>query len=129
MKDKLKELLNNAYAKYSNYPVSSIVVMKDGKAFGGVNVEDASTRAGSCAERSAIFNAITHGYTKGDFKEINVMVSSGEIGTPCFVCRQLINEFFDRDSIVRCYATTGEYKEFSVKELCPHPFDESDLKK
>lgn len=129
MKNILLELLDNAYAEYSNFPVSSIVVMKNGKAFTGVNVEDASTRAGACAERVAIFNAIAHGYTKGDFKEINVMVSSGDIGTPCFVCRQLINEFFDRDSIVRCYNTKGDFKEYTVKELCPYPFGEEDLKR
>ena len=61
----------------------------------GVNVEDASTRAGTCAERAAIFSAITDGYKKGDFKELYVMVSSGKIGTPCFVCRQMISELFD----------------------------------
>ena len=67
MKDKLLELHNNSYAIYSNYPVSSCVVMKDGKEYYGVNVEDASTRAGCCAERVAIFNAISDGYKKGDF--------------------------------------------------------------
>ena len=128
MKDKLLELHKNSYVPISHFPVSACVVMKDGNMFYGVNVEDASTRAGTCAERNAIYQAITAGYKKGDFKEVNVMVSSGEIGTPCFVCRQMISELFDLDSIIRCFSTTGEYKEYIVKELCPYPFGEDDLK-
>lgn len=127
MKEKLLDLLRNAYAPYSNFPVASIVVTKDNKEYKGVNVEDASTRAGTCAERNAIFSAIADGVKKGEFKEINVMVSSGKIGTPCFVCRQMINEVFEKDAIVRCYSKDGNYKEFTVEELCPYPFDESDL--
>ena len=128
MIEKLIKLHKNSYVPISNYPVSAIVVCKDGRCFSGVNVEDASTRAGACAERVAIFSAITAGYKKGDFKEINVMVSSGSIGTPCFVCRQLLNEFFDEDACIRCFSTNGEYKEYQVKELCPYPFGSEDLK-
>lgn len=127
MKEKLEKLLENSYSPYSNYAVSAVLVTKDNKEFYGVNVEDATTRAGTCAERNAIFNAITNGYKKHDFKEINIMVSSGKIGMPCFVCRQMMVEMFDLDTIVRCYATTGEYKEFTVKELCPYPFGSEDL--
>lgn len=128
MRELLLSLLVNAYAPYSKFPVASVVVMKDGQMFKGVNVEDASTRAGACAERVAIFSAITAGYKKGDFKEINVMVSSGSIGTPCFVCRQLLNEFFYEDACIRCFSTNGEYREYQVKELCPYPFGSEDLK-
>lgn len=126
MKEKLEKLLENAYCPYTDFPVSSIVVMKDGKEFGGVNVEDASTRSGICAERNAITTAITNGYKKGDFKEIHVM-TTGEVSTCCFVCRQLIIEFFEEDVPVYCYNTAGEMKEYTVKELCPYPFDGSDL--
>ena len=127
MFEKLLELHKNSYVPISHFPVSSCVVTKDGKEYYGVNVEDASTRAGTCAERNAIFTAITDGVKKGNFKEINVMVSSGKIGMPCFVCRQMISELFDEDAIVRCYSTNGEFKEYSVKELCPYPFGEEDL--
>ncbi len=127
MKEELIKLLDNAYAPYSNFPVSACVVLKDGRKFYGVNVEDASTRAGTCAERNAIFSAITNGAKPGDFKEINVMVSSGKIGMPCFVCRQMISELYDEDAIIRCFATNGEYVEHTVKELCPYPFGKSDL--
>ena len=128
MIDKLIELHKNSYVPISHFPVSAIVVTKDGNKFYGVNVEDASTRAGTCAERNAIYNAVTNGYKKGDFKEIHLMVSSGKIGTPCFVCRQLISELFDKDSKVYCYSTNRECKEYTVEELCPYPFGEDDLK-
>ena len=128
MKEQLIALHQNAYVPISNFPVSACVVTKDDSMFFGVNVEDASTRAGTCAERNAIYAAITAGYTKGDFKELHVMVSSGKIGTPCFVCRQMISELFDQNTLIRCYATTGEYKDYTVAELCPYPFGEEDLK-
>ena len=128
MKEKLLELHKNSYSPYSNFPVSSIVVTKDGREFCGVNVEDASYRSGACAERVAIFSALAAGVKKGDFKEINIMVSSGKIGEPCFVCRQMFAELFDEDLVVRCFATDGEYKEYKVKDLCPYPFDSEDLK-
>ncbi len=128
MREKLLELLNNAYAPYSNFPVACVLITKDGREFFGVNVEDASTRAGACAERVAMFSAITAGVKKGQFKEIHIMVSSGEIGEPCFVCRQMFVELFDKDVLIRCWATDGKYKDFSMEELCPQPFDCEDLK-
>lgn len=128
MKDKLLELHKNSYAPYSDFHVSAIVVMNDGVEFRGVNVENASFGATICAERTAIVSAISAGYKKGDFKELNVMVSSGEVGMPCFICRQVISEFFDKDATVRCFATTGEYKEYTVEEICPFPFGSEDLK-
>ena len=100
---------------------------EDKKEYFGVNVEDASTRAGTCAERAAIFNAITDGVKKGQIKEINVLTSSKKISTPCFVCRQMISEFVDKDVIIRCYNLDGEYEEYTVEELCPEPFNEENL--
>ncbi len=128
MIEKLLELHRNSYVPISNYPVSAIVVTKDGRSFSGVNVEDASTRAGVCAERSAIFSAITAGVKKGEFKEIHVMTSSTKtIGMPCFVCRQMILELFDKDCPVICYNTKGESVVHTVEELCPYPFGSDDL--
>ena len=56
MFQKLVEIRKNSYSPYTKFPVSAIVVTKDGREFVGTNVEDASTRAGSCAERTAIFS-------------------------------------------------------------------------
>ena len=127
MKEKLLQLHKISYAPYSNFPVSAIVVCKDGREFSGVNVEDASTRAGTCAERCALFSALAAGYKKGDFKEINIMVSNGEIGMPCFICRQVITEFFDKESEVILMGKNGESQTYKVSDMCPYPFDSEDL--
>ena len=128
MIEKLRKLHKNSYSPYSNFKVSAIAVMKDGYEFNGVNVENASYGATICAERSAILSAISAGYKKGDFKELYLMVSSEKIGTPCFMCRQVISELFDKDAIIHCCSTTGEIKDYTVEELCPYPFGEDDLK-
>ena len=128
MKEKLLELHKNSYSPYSKFRVSAIVVMKDGKEFPPVNVENASYGAAICAESSAIVSAVSSGYKKKDFKELHVMVSSGNIGMPCFICRQVISEFFSKDSFVYCYSTHGDVEKYTVEELCPYPFGEDDLK-
>lgn len=127
MKEKLQKLLENSYSPYSKFPVASIVVMKDGKEFVGVNVEDATTRAGTCAERSAIFAAISNGYKKHDFEKIYVMSNNDKIIMPCFVCRQMFVELFEKETKVIAMNPAGDTKEHTVAELCPYPFDESDL--
>ncbi len=128
MKERLLELHKNAYVPISNYPVSCILKTKDGREFIGVNVEDASTRAGTCAERNAIFNAISNGVKKGEIVEFNVMTSStNTIGMPCFVCRQMMSEVCLKDAVVRCFNMNGEYIEHTIEELCPYPFGEEDL--
>ena len=126
MKEKLVKLLNNSYAKYSKYRVACLCVMKDGRIFSGVNVENASFGATICAERVAITSAITAGYRKDNFKELHVMVDSDKIGTPCFMCRQVISEFFDINCKVYLYSKK-EKQELTVKELCPYPFGEDNL--
>lgn len=128
MIEKLKELHKNSYSPYSNYPVSAIVVMKDGKEYTGVNVENASYGATICAERTAILKAVSDGYRKGDFKEIHIMVGSGKLGMPCFICRQVMNEFFEMDDEVICYSSKGDHRVFTIQELCTYPFGSDDLK-
>ena len=123
MFDKLKENLKNSYSPYSNFPVSAIVVTKDGKEFTGVNIENASYGATVCAERTAIFKTISEGYRKGDIKELWLMVGSGEIGMPCFMCRQVISEFMDKDADIICMSTKGDKEIYKVSDLCPYPFE------
>lgn len=127
MKDKLLHLLEHSYSPYYNFPVSAIVIMKDGKEFNGVNVENANGTS-ICAERNAIAAAIASGYKKGDFSKIYIMLSSGELGTPCFACRQVLVEFMEKDDKVISVNKDGKEKEFSLEELCPYPFDSEDLK-
>ena len=127
MKEELLKLLNNSYAKYSKFRVSAIVEMKDGKFIPGVNVENASYGATLCAERNAITTAITMGYKKGDFKNIYIMVSGNKLSEPCFMCRQVITEFMDKEGEVILIGQNGETKRHKVSDLCPYPFDENDL--
>ena len=128
MEEKLRNLLSNSYSPYSNFKVSSIVVMKDGKEFVGVNVENASYGAGICAERNAIIGAIANGYKKGDFEKLYVMCDSDKISMSCMICRQVMLEFFEKDKQVICMNLKGEKEIHTIEELCPYPFDEEDLK-
>lgn len=128
MKDKLKELLNSSYNPYSHFRVASIVVMKDGREFRGVNVENASYGATICAERSAIVSAISAGYKKHDFETLYVMCDNEKIGFSCMLCRQVISEFFEPDKKVIAMNPNGEEISLTVKELCPYPFSDEDLK-
>ena len=126
MREKLINLLNNSYAKYSNFRVSAICIMKDGREIPGVNVENASFGATICAERTAITGAIARGYKKGDFKELHVMCDSDKLGMPCFICRQVISEFFDKNDQIYVYSR-NEVKVFKIEDICPYPFTEDNL--
>ena len=127
MKDKLLELLNKAYAPYSKFRVSAIVETTDNNIYTGVNIENASYGATVCAERVAIFKAVSEGYRKGDFKRLHVMVDSPKISSCCFMCRQVISEFFNNDTEIILYNNKGEYKTYTKEKLCPLPFDSEDL--
>ena len=128
MKERLLELLKQSYCPYSNFPVSAIIVMKDGQTFSGVNVENASYGATICAERSAIVSAVSAGYRKSDFDKLYIMVDRDEVSTCCFMCRQVILEFMNASCEIICMNRLGEEKRFTVQELCPYPFDSEDLK-
>ena len=128
MEESLKRLLKNSYSPYSGFRVASICLMKDGKSFGGVNVENASYGATICAERVAITTAIANGYKKGDFSKLYVMCDSDRVSSSCFMCRQVISEFYDRDAEVVFYSNDGDKETYLVKDLCPYPFGSSDLK-
>lgn len=128
MIDKLMKLAENSYSPYSHFRVATIVVMKDGKEFVGVNVENAAYGSGICSERSAILSAISSGYKKGDFKELHCLCAdSNRVSTSCFACRQVISELFDKDVPLFFYSNSGKSKVYTVEELCPFPFEEEDL--
>ena len=128
MEESLKRLLKNSYSPYSGFKVASICLMKDGKSFGGVNVENASYGATICAERVAICTAIASGYKKGDFSKLYVMCDSPKISSSCFLCRQTISEFFSRDAEIILYSNDGEKENYTLEDLCPYPFCSNDLK-
>ena len=123
MKENLKLIIKNTYSPYSKFGVACIVKMKSGQEFIGVNVENASYKNGLCAEQVAIAAAIAEGFNKKDFSELHVMGSPKAIIHPCFLCRQLLVEFFSDEDLVVCYNSNGKSREFTVAELCPHPFE------
>ncbi len=126
MVNKLRVLLKRAYSPYSYYRSSAIVVTRDDKEYYGVNVENSSYSASICAERNAIFNAVTHGYTRGDIKKLYVMVDSDKISFPCHVCRQVFTEFLDDDTEITCYNKNGESRTLKVKDLCTYENNDED---
>ena len=127
MREELIKLLDKAYAPYSKFKVAAIIETADGKFIPGVNVENDSYGAAICAERNAVTTAVAMGYRKGDFKKIYIMVSGDKLSMPCFICRQVIVEFFDKDSEIVLISKNGEEERHTVSELCPYPFDETDL--
>lgn len=128
MKEKLISLLEHSYSPYSHFQVAALAVMKDGTEFPGVNVENASYGSTICAERSAIVSAISGGYHKGDFEALYVMCNNKKIGMSCFLCRQVIAEFFEKDKLIIAMNPDGLEETHTVEELCPYPFSEDDLR-
>lgn len=128
MFNKLNELIENSSSKYYNYPVAAILECANGELFSGVNVETSSPAAGVCAERNAIFSAIANGYKKENFKRIYILNKTDNIITPCFICRQALNDYCNSDLEIVSYNKLGETKTFILKDLCSYAFEEDSLK-
>lgn len=107
-----------AYAPYSGYKVGSAVLCKDGSIYSGCNIENASYSLTLCAERTAIFKAISEG--KKEFEAIAIYVDSDIVFPPCGACRQVISEF--APSIPVVYANREETVESSMDLLLPGAF-------
>lgn len=125
MKDKLIKLLDNSYAPYSGMHFACIVETKNGNFYEGVNIENASYGATVCAERNAIFNAVSHG--EKEFKTLYLMTSSDEICYPCNLCKQVFLEFFDKDVIFNVMTKSGKMEVLSFDKLMATTFTKEDL--
>lgn len=107
-----------AYVPYSNYRVGAALRTKTGRIFTGVNIENAAYPQTMCAERVAVFKAVSEG--ENEFEVIVVATDNG--GSPCGGCRQVLAEF-GLDTLVLIANGAGELmKEMSVKELLPEAF-------
>jgi cytidine deaminase len=116
--DLANEARRRAYVPYSNYPVGAALRTKSGRIYTGVNVENAAYPQTMCAERVAIFKAVSEGET--EFEVIAVVTNNG--GSPCGGCRQVMAEF-GLDTVVLFGNGQGELvKETTVKELLPEAF-------
>lgn len=108
-----------AYAPYSKFRVGAALLTRDGRYYTGCNIENASYSLTCCAERVALFKAVSSG--ERDFEAIAVTAETEEYCTPCGACRQALAEF-GGDIIVFMANKEGDYLEQTVAELLPGAF-------
>lgn len=130
MKQKLKQAaidaLEYAYAPYSKFKVGAALITASGKIFTGCNVEVSSFGLTICAERVAIFKAISEG--ERDFTSIAIVAETEAYCPPCGACRQVIADFSPKMEII-LINKNGQIKTTSIQELLPEAFSDSFLKK
>lgn len=114
-----------AYTPYSSFNVGAALLTKSGKIYTGCNIECASYGGTNCAERTAIFKAVSEG--DKDIAAIAVVGAEDEYTFPCGICRQVILEFGKDIKLIIAKSET-EYKVFDISELLPHSFSPEDLK-
>jgi len=128
---KADEARSRSYAPYSNYAVGAALLCRDGRIVTGCNMENAAFGPGICAERCAIYKAVSEGCR--EFTAIAVAGSPvgeplSQYASPCGVCRQVMREFADPDSFTVIIAGPGgEYRTNTLGELLPDSFGPSNL--
>ena len=123
---KAKEALQFAYTPYSGFQVGAALLSADGRIFLGCNIENASYGATNCAERTAIFKAISEG--AGDFVKIAIVSSGGDLTYPCGICRQVLSEHMPEGTLL-FENGKGEIFEYSMDQILPFAFTKKDLQK
>ncbi len=123
------DAMKNAYAPYSHFCVGAALLCADGSVYTGCNVENATFGATNCAERTAVFKAVSDG--KRDFKAIAVVGGKdGAVGAfcpPCGICRQVMSEFARED--FRILLFDGEnIRDYTLAELLPLAFAPENVK-
>ena len=114
-----------AYAPYSRYPVGAAVLARSGKVYSGCNIENAAYPTGVCAERVAIFKAVSEG--EHDLVALAVVTSNG--GSPCGACRQAFSEFAPEDAIIVLAPQRGsKRRKWTMKQILPDRFGPGQLK-
>lgn len=122
--DKAKAAKEGAYAPYSRFRVGAALVCKNGRVYTGANVENASYSVTCCAERVALFKAVTDG--EREFAAIAVTSDSVDHTYPCGVCRQALYEF-SPDLEVLSSNTDLNYKKTTLDKLLPHAFSGKEM--
>ena len=117
----------NSYSPYSKFRVGAVVVTDEGTLYSGVNVENASYGLTNCAERTAIFNAVSSGERK--FKTIVLVSDSEDFITPCGACRQVLMEICGKDLEVVMSNIDNEIRILKLEELLPLSFNKGYLDK
>ena len=119
---------NNSYSPYSHFRVGAALLSKSGKVYTGCNIENAAYSATNCAERTAIFKAVSEG--ERDFVAIAI-IGGIEGGTadfcaPCGVCRQVISEFCPKDFEI-VLGNEQKFEVYTLDQLLPLSFSDKDL--
>jgi len=122
--EKAIEAKNHAYVPYSKFRVGAAVLTRDKKIFTGCNIECASYGGTNCAERTALFKAISEG--SKDIEAIAVVSDRNEYIYPCGICRQVIMEF-GRNIKIIAGKPDGSIKVQEITELLPNSFSGSDM--
>ena len=119
---KASEAKHNSYSPYSKFKVGAALLTGNNKLYTGANIENASYGLTVCAERTAIFKAVSEGEKK--FSALAVACDTDDFNHafPCGACRQVMAEFMDDDADIIVAVNTGEYKIFKLKELLPGAF-------
>ncbi|SJZ66552.1 cytidine deaminase [Pilibacter termitis] len=120
-----KHAQENAYVPYSHFPVGACLVAENGTIFTGCNIENASYGLTNCAERTAIFKAISSG--ERTFIHLVISGETPEPISPCGACRQVIAEFCSPEMPVVLVGKNNVTKETTVGELLPYMFTSKDL--
>lgn len=129
--DEAKKAQKKSHSPYSGYKIGASVLTASGDIFSGANVENSSYGATVCAERVAIWSAVTDIDTiqKNYFIDVICVVSaSPEAWPPCGMCRQVISEFAHKDTVVITQGTKGPAKSYKFSELFPESFSADFLK-
>ena len=113
----------NAYSPYSHFAVGATLLCEDGTLFEGCNIENASYGLTNCAERTAIFKAVSEGHTK--FKALAVVADTEGPCAPCGACRQVMAEF--KIPLIIMGNLMGNIKIVTIEELLPFSFSECDV--
>lgn len=114
-----KEAHKNAYAPYSHFKVGAALLCRDGSVYSGCNIENATYGATNCAERTAVFKAVSEG--RREFSAIAITSSGGGLTFPCGICRQVLAEFSPEIRVI-LEDEHGEIQSFALSELLPHSF-------
>lgn len=125
--DEAVDARNKAYTPYSKFKVGAAVLTKNNMVFQGCNIENASYGLTNCAERTAIFKAVSEG--KNEFEAIAIVGETDGPISPCGACRQVIAEFCDENTKIILANLKGDYVETTITELLPGFFSSKDLEK
>lgn len=117
------EARQQSYSPYSNFPVGAAILCEDGTIYKGCNIENASYGLTNCAERTAIFKAVSEDHRK--FKALAVVADTEGPCAPCGACRQVINEF--KIPTIIMANLTGHMEIVSIEDLLPFSFSDCDV--